>query len=910
MKKSACFGILLLFLSILNGSDVCAQTFYNYYSEKNIGLNQMARKDAFPRFDSLAKSAITQSPAKSQSSLQRLYNKTIGGSDQEYIALLEVLLGDVNKSLGAYDQAGRFYYKAMLQFLISNDTSKLIIINTALAELNRAVGEHQTALLFLETAENLYRLAPSSPGDLAAIQATRSAILFEILAIGLDKHYAALTKRALPDSTNRMLKKKMTGDFFANVRSARKIAGEVNDSLLLIKTGNLLGKYHNVQQQYDLVLPYYMEALDIIRKSGIIHEEPLVLSNLTYYYIDQGAWEDALFYALEAYAKAKESGVKFYRWQTSNSLSVIYQARGNLQESLRYKKEEADLLAAIYNEKARKQLYLSQLKFHSKQQELEIKVLKDEQRYKNTIERLVFIFFTILVIILGVVIILMYFRWKDAKKRRQEIEAENILKADLLEKAESANKAKNEFLANVSHEIRTPMSAMLGYSELLGNTPLNTLQKDYIKGIDHSGKILLTLINDLLDLSRLEAGKTELSNSTVDLSRLCNELEHILHYQLQKHELQLVKIIHNPGAHLFILDDIRLKQVLLNLIGNSIKYTPKGSITLTIDATPSGHLYDLHFNLTDTGIGIKQEQLTRIFEPFYKASAPVTRERAAGFGLGLTIVKKLVEMMNGKIGIKSVPGQGTQVFFTLKGIQSSETTVINDKPIIADENLIFLSSKILIAEDNLVNMNFLLSFFKNSACQIKTASDGYQVLDILRNFKPDIILLDINMPGMDGIEVMQKIAREERLKNIPVVALTAYSRNEIQKDVRNLFVGYLRKPVSKSLLFGMLSQHLPFIRERAPESADKSSSDKTRLSEEEINFINNHMLPMWTKISHLMSKDEMEDFAEKVGIYGEQHSISELGSWAAEIKSHGANFDIKHLFDTFREFPDIISNLK
>ena len=109
MKKSACFGILLLFLSILNGSDVCAQTFYNYYSEKNIGLNQMARKDAFPRFDSLAKSAITQSPAKSQSSLQRLYNKTIGGYDQEYIALLEVLLGDVNKSLGAYDQAGRFY---------------------------------------------------------------------------------------------------------------------------------------------------------------------------------------------------------------------------------------------------------------------------------------------------------------------------------------------------------------------------------------------------------------------------------------------------------------------------------------------------------------------------------------------------------------------------------------------------------------------------------------------------------------------------------------------------------------------------------------------------------------------------------------------------------------------------------
>jgi len=899
---------LLTLLLILPGILASGQTFYGHYPLNKTAQADQATKEKFSHYLQISNQIMYRSPDTSLREVNTAYLEALKSRNPEEKAFCETMLGDIYKDKGSYAISSKYYYSALAWYNANNDTLKVTALLSAIADLNRAMGEYQMALDLLQTAQNMFYPYIPDRRILATIQAYKAAIYYEVLSIGFRPLVYNATGKSYPDSIYQSMDAHGREFFLKNVWSSYSTSMKICDSLLIIKNLNLLGKFNQMTGDYKSAHIYYNLAFNIIEKSNIINEKALVLSNIASTYMEQRNWDQALKFALHANIESESSGAIYYKWLAASNLYQIYKARNEFEKALKYKEKDASIIVFLYNEKARKQLYLTGQKYKTRQQTIEIQKLKNEKLFQERIDILFIILFAFILSVLILVLMMLYKRFSNAKRRKIETDKENILKAELLEKAESASKTKSGFLANISHEIRTPMSAMLGYAELLNGTDIDKVQKDYIQGILHSGKILLALINDLLDLSRFELGKTSLSPKPIGLGSLCDEVEKIVHYQLQKNNITFEKYLLNISDKLFFLDEIRLKQILLNLIGNAIKFTRDGKITLTIEAVYNGDNANLIFIINDNGIGINKDQLEIVFEPFHQSDPGVMEDAPLGFGLGLPITKKLVHLMNGTISIESEIEKGTTIKFELPNVLSADYHVNIDYSTGSSDDVIFSPSKILIAEDNPINLEVLLSYLKYLKPGIKVASNGIEVLKILKSFKPDVILLDIQMPVMDGIQTIKKIKETPEMQGIPVIALTAYSIEEIPLNVRNDFFGYLRKPISKNELVGLLKQILPFILQESG-VANSPHTQSTTLSSDETAYIRQHLLPLWTETKTLMSKDEIEEFAHQVNAFGTQHSIKPLVEWATQIQTHAQNFDIKELYETFNGFQILVNSL-
>lgn len=402
------------------------------------------------------------------------------------------------------------------------------------------------------------------------------------------------------------------------------------------------------------------------------------------------------------------------------------------------------------------------------------------------------------------------------------------------EAAEAANRAKGEFLANMSHEIRTPMNAVLGMLELLLDTGPDDEQREYLQLAHISAESLLSIIDDVLDFSKIEQNKIELEQISFELESLISHIINLLSGKAGSSGLKLTFHIEESLPSTFIGDPVRLKQVLFNLLGNAIKFTKEGEIALSVETyMPSDREYGasnpdledeitLLFKVRDTGIGIPPEKLSRIFDSFTQADASVTREYG-GTGLGLSISSQLVELMGGRIWVESEVGKGSTFYFTVRVKRGGNAENSEQENSLLEENpLPYLEDKeqdgngissgeslnILLVEDHLINQKLILSLLEKKGHNLTLVTNGKDALDALSRRDFDAVLMDVQMPGMDGMEATRRIRDPSsgvRMHEIPIIAFTARAlKEDEEKCIEAGMNYYVSKPLKKEKLLNIL----------------------------------------------------------------------------------------------------------
>jgi hypothetical protein len=533
---------------------------------------------------------------------------------------------------------------------------------------------------------------------------------------------------------------------------AQNALDEIRDIEIRTKVLGSLAILHTKLKEYDKALGYFNEALRIAEDGAGATVKAQLKKSLGNLYIELTQYDKAIEVLHDALKAAQESPLEAQLVKIHQFLATAYEKIGDFPSALEHFKKYFDLDREILSE--------------------EVSLKTKSLHIKYDLEEL---------------------------RKQKEI-------------AELSDKLKEQFLANVSHEIRTPMNGVLGMAHLLARTNPTREQQEYIDAIRLSANNLMVIINDILDFSKINAGKVEFSETEFNVRELVKGIVQILQVKAEEKKIQIGCTFDYHVKDVLVGDPIRLNQILVNLMGNAVKFTEKGKVSLDIRVLESREQScRLRFRVTDTGIGIPDNKLHKIFESFEQVEDH--KRRFEGTGLGLTIVKQLVELQGGSIAVRSRVGEGSEFTVDLNFRIGKQTRPEAEPAPAATEPKDVRHVRVLVVEDNKVNQLLVRNMLRKFGFeQFDTASNGRKALECLRTQDYDIVLMDIQMPEMDGYEITREIRQRMRkeIRQVPIIALTADASDKEKKRAREAGMNdYVVKPYTPEELFGAMAKFIP-----------------------------------------------------------------------------------------------------
>ena len=575
------------------------------------------------------------------------------------------------------------------------------------------------------------------------------------------------------------------------------------------------GDVYLAQGKKKKALEHFLKAYTMLKKANSMSSLVSCNVRLGKLYLERDEFSRAEKYLKEGIAISLDQEYKDHTVALFKELALLNEKQENWQEAYNYKKLYAawsDSLSSQINSKNMGRME-AKFDFDQKLQEVnsEIKnneLMAQEQLKKQIYKRNIFVFSSGFMLCLIVITLISLRRIRKAKAA-----------------AEKANNAKSDFISVMSHEIRTPLNGVIGFSELLSSTPLNNEQQQYVGLINQSAHSLIDIINDILDFSKIEAGKMKMELSPANLEVLGSSSIDLIAFQAYQKNVSLNFTITKDTPPMVLADELRLKQVMINLLGNAIKFTEKGEIELKIEKILDleKNYCMIRFSVRDTGIGISEHNKEKIFDAFSQEDNSTTR-KYGGTGLGLTISNRILALMGSKLELISELGSGSTFFcdikleqleytpesFSIAEEEKNHSTTITEFE--ASELLADLEVNILIAEDNPVNMLLTKKLVKQfmPKAQLFEAPDGKEAVSIFLKKNLDLILMDIQMPNLNGYEATQKIRQMQGENSLlPIIALTASAlTGEKEKCLQAGLNDYATKPLDRKILLSVLSKHL------------------------------------------------------------------------------------------------------
>ena len=418
----------------------------------------------------------------------------------------------------------------------------------------------------------------------------------------------------------------------------------------------------------------------------------------------------------------------------------------------------------------------------------------------------------------------------------------------LIELSEAASRSKTEFLASMSHEIRTPLNSIIGMAEVLTDTKLTAEQQNFVRIFRSAGESLLAIINDILDLSKIEAGQIEADNIDFHLPSLLDSVHSILSVRAAEQNTSISITIHPDVPTGLLGDPTRLRQILINLVGNGLKFAQNGTVKILVKKSSDKQLF---FSVTDDGIGIPKEKQNIIFDSFTQADSLTTR-RYGGTGLGLTICRKLTKILGGEIGLESSPGQGSSFFFTCNLRPAlTDVTPSTEESSPASTCKTLKAAQILLVDDNEDNRNLLCLYLRNTPFTLHTANNGLDALELFQKSSFDLVFMDLEMPIMDGYEATKRFReweQKQQLKETPIVALTAHAFVRFKKKCMAAGCNdYLTKPIRRDTLIQCIVNHLKKNGDSNKSTAENTPPPKNSSSQVTINYKIKKLIPPFLK---------------------------------------------------------------
>ena len=618
-----------------------------------------------------------------------------------------------------------------------------------------------------------------------------------------------------------------------------ELAREINCSLCISKSNSRLGDLSHVQGKDNLSIQYYLVALEAISLTNNIEELAEVNRNVGLLYRSAKKNDRALEHYLKSLSGFERINNKEKQSILCYEIGVIYQGKNEFDLALLYMKNSLGLaektglkayikkgyenLANVYEKNEDHKLayeylkyYLaikdtreiseleSQLDIENKNQEIQLlnkeKQFKaQELKNKNFVTNIILVVFFVVIILA----LFLFFALKQKNKINLQLQLAN-------EDANRSRMDKEEFFAYTNHEIRTPLNAVVGMSRLLGETDLNPGQQKYLRTINSSAQNILFLVNDVLDLSKIESGTIELETVDFSIQDIINELINSLDFKLREKNVSLISKLDQSIPKVLMGDPHRINQIVLNLVDNAIKFTTDGEVCIAVSVNrETERSTSLLFEISDTGIGIRRSRLDTIFDSFKQETTHTTRQYG-GTGLGLAITKKLIQLMESKIHLESTYGEGSRFSFELELKKSKNKTL--DLGLLNNSGSSLRDLKVLVVDDNTLNREIffdLINNYKNNV-EVEIADDGKMALLKVKQSNYDIILMDIQMPRMDGYEATRQIRKLKGSKaSTPIIAMTAHVLDGVAEKCNQAGMNdCVSKPINLTILNQIIKKHI------------------------------------------------------------------------------------------------------